>query len=132
MDNKWNALIYVILSILIFAVSVMRKKKKTVSPLDRNDERQESDNLFELLTGNQIAEPILQEKVINIMPDHKELINTKPDQVNILNNKEEERKEKVSEFEHEEGFYESEILDFEEFDLRQAVIYSEILNRKIF
>lgn len=135
MDGNWDALIYIALSIIIFAVSVMRKKKKPVSHLDINKGVNQKQDIFNVITGGQIYEDrlMMQTESKEIQADETEIENT--GQINRTISKNEVAKETKSKPEKSDWYEEqdkSAEIEWDDFDLRQAVIYSEILNRKLF
>ena len=132
MDGNWDALIYIVLSIIIFAVSVMRKKKKRVSPLNIDEGVNQKQNIFDLLTGQQSYEEEIemQEESKEIQPAETEIKNN--EQINRTISDKSVEKEVGSRTNLDERQDEIEEIEQDDFDLRQAVIYSEILNRKLF
>lgn len=132
MEGNWDALIYIVLSIIIFTVSVMRKKKKRVSRLNIDKGVNQKQDIFDLLTGRQSYEDEIemQDESKKILPDETELKNI--DQINrtISNNNVKKEADSMSNLDERQDKIEE--IELDDFDLRQAVIYSEILNRKLF
>lgn len=132
MEGNWNALIYILLSIVIFAVSAMRKKKKRDSQLNIDKGVHQKQDVFDVLTGGQIYEDRIKAQLDNeeIKPVEAEIKNI--DHISELVDEKKVEKETKSMSNWGERQDESEEIEEDDFDLRQAVIYSEILNRKPF
>lgn len=132
MEGNWNALIYILLSIVIFAVSAMWKKKKRDSQFDIDKGVHQKQDVFDVLTGGQIYEDRIKAQLDNeeIKPVEAEIKNI--DQISRLVDENDAKKETNSLSNLYERQDASEEIEEEDFDLRQAVIYSEILNRKPF
>lgn len=132
MEGNWNALIYILLSIVIFAVSAMWKKKKRDSQFDIDKGVNQKQDVFDVLTGGQIYEDRIKAQLDNeeIKPVEAEIKNI--DQISRLVDENDAKKETNSLSNLYERQDASEEIEEEDFDLRQAVIYSEILNRKPF
>ncbi|MCT4601763.1 MAG: hypothetical protein N4A59_02510 [Marinifilum sp.] len=146
MDEGWGNIIYLILLAIVGIFSSIKKKKKPIpmSPPDDGEvaeqvapqtPNQESkfDSVFEVLLGQQIPEPYLQENEEELIVE-EEVLDSVPEQKDPRESSIEYVEDtKTSTFDALKNLYqeeEEEIEEREEIDWRQAIIYKEILDRK--
>ena len=156
MDDNFDSLIYIIITIVAFVISALGKKKKKsaqrVAPVNREEppqrrERPFLSNLEQLLNeelgiNNQSFTNQFEEKVE--VRDKPEVVQKKEDPIDSVPPEMLDDKEEVPysiEFDDTNEIYTNSVKDAEllesedesslaDFNLEDAIIYSEIINRK--
>ncbi|MFA8434023.1 MAG: hypothetical protein ACEPOZ_05860 [Marinifilaceae bacterium] len=141
MDDKWGDILYLLLMVLLLVVGALKKNKanKTAKPVPNEaspGERGEKSSGFET-----VLEALLGKEVVHTFEPEEDLYQNEnqryPDEVIELEEdeidqvmKEPERIQTMEERKKSPSTDEDEVAETEEIDWRQAIIYSEIINRK--
>jgi len=135
MEIDIDSIIYIIISIAVLAVSALKKRKKQ-SGTSKSEKQSGSSGIFDFIEANFQSNTPDQEEEIQTQYEvsEKEPKSTREKQESYqqLIQNEEKRTIHVSPDNQEKELNEDEIDVSESFDLKEAVIYSEILNRKTF
>ena len=126
MEKNIDSIIYIVLTILILVISILRKKKKPLSAENEDNEVFQESTIFDLLDPSK-REAIFNSEKESIIAEEPKVQSTLDIKENTLQGI--DHSAKISEPKKDAYDIEAEgnTIDF---DLKEAVVYSEILNRK--
>jgi len=127
MEKNWDTLAYILISLAIFAISALRKKKPQNQSARKTSISDDSKSLFDIFNSDIESDPVQFYKETEKIPEKERVPKINKEKTIISNNEGESVFDSPPEKEEK-----NEEIKNEEFDLIKAVIYSEILNRKIF